>query len=102
VVAEVLPMVYTDRYRLVRLLIKRALSNRSQASRALYNSILALASYHRGDDMLEVDRFKRAALRDLYTHEDMHMCNVVEHVPANLLLCVLEVRICSTQGTRTY
>jgi hypothetical protein len=52
--------------------------------------------------MLEVDRFKRAALRDLYTHEDMDMCNVVEHVPANLLLCVLEVRICSTQGTRTY
>jgi hypothetical protein len=95
-------MIHTDRQRLVRLLIKRAISNRSQASRALYNAVLALASYHRGDDMLDVDRFKRAALRDLYTHEDMDMCSVVEHVPANLLLCVLEVHVCPSQGTRTY
>jgi hypothetical protein len=86
-------MLYTDRHRLVRLLIEKALSNRSQASRALYHSVLALASYHRGDGMLEVDRSKRAAIRDLYTHTDMTIDDGVDHIAANMLLCVLEVLV---------
>jgi hypothetical protein len=98
----VLPVIYIDRHRLVRLLVEKALSNESQASRALYNAILALASYHRGDDMLEVDSFKGAALRDLYTHADISMCDGTKHVAANLLLCVLEVKVCPTPGTSTY
>jgi hypothetical protein len=53
--------------------------------------MLALASYHRGNGVLEVDRHKRAALRDLYTHAELSMCDGTEHVAANLLLCVLEV-----------
>jgi hypothetical protein len=90
-VVNVLPSLYTDRNRLAQILSAKALSNRSQASSALYHAILALASYQRRDDMLEVDRFKRTALRDLYTHCDISVDDSVDHIAANMILCLLEV-----------
>jgi hypothetical protein len=90
-VVNVLPSLYTDRNRLAQILSAKALSNRSQASSALYHAILALASYQRRDDMLEVDRFKRTALRDLYTHCDISVEDSVDHIAANMILCLLEV-----------
>jgi hypothetical protein len=85
-------MLGTDRANLGQLLVQAALSNRSQSSKAIYHSILALASYHRGGNRVNVDLLKRAALRNLRTHTDPGMCEGAEHVAANLLLCVLEVR----------
>lgn len=85
-------MLYTDRHRLGRMLIEVALSNRSRSSDAVYYAVLALASYHRGDTLMRVDRHKRAALKSLYLHLDPDVCEATEHVAANLILCVLEVR----------
>jgi hypothetical protein len=84
-------MVYTDRRRLGRLLVEIGLSKRSRSSSAVYHAMLALASYYRGDNILDVDRFKRAALRDLYTYVDFSLCQAMDHIAANLVLCVLEV-----------
>jgi hypothetical protein len=90
---DVLPMLGTDRGRLGRLILERALScTRTRSSNAVLHAVLALASYHRGDNTLEVDRYKRIALRDLYHHIDPDMCQATEHVAANLILCVLDVR----------
>lgn len=85
-------MLYTDRSRLGRMIIEVALSNRSQSSNGVYYAVLALASHHRGDSLMQVDRYKRAALRCLYLHQDPDLCEATEHVAANLILCVLEVR----------
>jgi hypothetical protein len=41
--------------------------------------------------MLEVNRFKRIAMRDLHTHTNMTIDDGVDRIAANLLLCVLEV-----------
>ncbi|KAH7400839.1 fungal-specific transcription factor domain-containing protein [Phaeosphaeria sp. MPI-PUGE-AT-0046c] len=85
-------MLYTDRHRLGRIIIEVALSDRSQSSDAVYHSVLALASYHRGDPPMQVDRYKRAALKNLYLHLDPDVCEATEHVAANLILCVLEMQ----------
>jgi len=84
-------MLYTDRKSLRDLLLRLALSNRSQASRAVNLSILALSSYHQGGDLLYVDHLKRRALRELFTDAVPTKCDGVEHIAANLLLAVLEV-----------
>jgi hypothetical protein len=90
---DLLPMLGTDRARLGRLILERALSyNKTLSSNAVLHAVLALASYHRGDNTLEVDKYKRIALRDLYHHIDPDMCQATEHVAANLILCVLDVR----------
>jgi hypothetical protein len=98
VVVELLPALYTDRVKICEILVQSALSNRGQSSRAIRNAMLALASYHRGNDPMEVERLKGAALRDLYTHSAPDMCHGSEHVAANLLLCVLEVFIHCCHG----
>jgi hypothetical protein len=85
-------MLYTDRLRLGRILVDIALSKRSRSSNAVYHAMLALASYYRGDDIMEVDQYKRKALRDLYTYVDFSMCQATDHIAANLVLCVLEVK----------
>lgn len=96
---DLLPMLGTDRARLGRLILERALShNKTRSSNAVLHAVLALASYHRGDNTLEVDKYKRIALRDLYHHIDPDMCQATEHVAANLVLCVLDVR--STRVSR--
>lgn len=97
VVVNLLPMLYTDRTRLCHLILQIALSNRSQPSRAVYHSVLALASYHRGSDLLYVGRLKQSALHDLYTDKDLTMPDGIEHITANLILCVLEVRMYQTK-----
>jgi hypothetical protein len=84
-------MIYTDRLRLGRFLVGIALTKRTRSANAVFHAMLALASYYRGDDLLEVDRFKRIALRDLYTHIDLGMCQALHHIAANLILSVLEV-----------
>lgn len=53
--------------------------------------MLALAAYHRGDDLVAVKRLKSAALRNLIIDTDPTMCQGIQHVAANLLLCVLGV-----------
>jgi hypothetical protein len=54
----------------------------------------ALASYHRGHPEVEVDRLKQAAFQNLHLSDSPDMPDIVEHIAANLLLCVVEV--CST------
>lgn len=85
-------MIRTDRTRLSKLLVQAALSNRSQSSRAVYHATLALASYHRDSNILEVHQMKHAALQDLHLHDHPSMYDAIELIAANLLLCVLEVR----------
>jgi hypothetical protein len=94
VVVSLLPMLSIDRKRLSSLLIRSALCGSTQSSRAVYQSILALAAYHRGNDLVEVHRLKRAALRNLIIDNDPTICQGIQHVVANLLLCVLGVCSC--------
>jgi hypothetical protein len=93
VIIDLLPMLGTNRARLGSLILESARSsNKTRSSNAVLHAVLALASYHRGDNTFEVDRHKRTALRHLYDHTDPDMCQATEHVAANLILCVLEVR----------
>lgn len=74
-------------------LIEIATSGRNESSRAVYHAILALASYHRGNDMVEADRLKSLALNDLLAQELPDVQDKIAHISANLLLCVVEVRL---------
>lgn len=93
VVSNILPMLDSDRTRVRRLVVQIALSNRSQSSRAVLNSILALASYHRGDNIAFAAQMKHSALRALLDAIDPNMdgCAAIEHIAAGIILCVVEV-----------
>jgi hypothetical protein len=84
-------MIYTDRARLGRTLVRIALSNRSKSSGAVYHAMAALASCHRGHSEIEVNQLKHAALQNLHPGDNLDLYDVVEHIAANLLLCVVEV-----------
>ncbi|KAH3917496.1 hypothetical protein HBI56_108600 [Parastagonospora nodorum] len=89
VVIHLLPALSIDRKKLSYLIIRSALYGSSQSSKAVYQAMLALAAYHRGDDLATVKRLKSAALRGLIIDTDPTMCQGIQHVAANLLLCVL-------------
>jgi hypothetical protein len=91
VVVNLLPALSIDRVKLGSLLVRSALYGSTPSSRAVYQSILALAAYHRGDNLAKVQRLKRAALQDLRFDADPTMCQGIQHVATNLLLCVLGV-----------
>jgi hypothetical protein len=84
-------MMDTDRVRLGKVLVQLALSNRSQSSRAVYYAIIALASQHCNQNSIEVIQLKHAALQGLYSNDTPNIDDGIEHVAANLLLCVFEV-----------
>lgn len=88
-----LPTGSIDRACLGDYLVEIAISGRNQSSRAVYHAILALASYHRGNNMVEADRLKSLALNDLLAQEQPDVQDGIAHISANLLLCVVEVRI---------
>ena len=90
-IVELLPTAHLMRARLGEHLVDSALSGRSQSSKALYHAILALASHHCDNNLLEAERPKSAALSDLLTHDHRDLQDAIEHIAANLLLCVLEV-----------
>jgi hypothetical protein len=89
-------MIYTDRARLGKTLVRIALSNRSRSSGAVYHAMTALASHHRGHSEIEVNQLKHAALQNLHPGDNLDMYDVVEHIAANLLLCIVEV--CETHA----
>jgi hypothetical protein len=91
VIIGLLPTVHSTRARLGDYLVDVALLRRSQSSKALYHAILALAFQHRDNNLLEAERLKSAALSDLLTHDHTDSQDGIEHIAANLLLCVLEV-----------
>lgn len=87
-----MPSGSIERAGLGNYLIKIALSGRNRASRAVYYAILALASYHRGNNMVEADQLKSIALNDLLAQIQPDIQDGIAHIAANLLLCVVEVR----------
>jgi hypothetical protein len=91
IVIHLLPALSIDRKKLSYLIIRSALYGSSQSSKAVYQAMLAIAAYHRGDDLAIVKRLKSAALRGLIIDTDPTMCQGIQHVAANLLLCVLGV-----------
>jgi hypothetical protein len=72
-----------------------ALSQRSEASRAVLLSLFAFASRHRGNDMTYAARAKNAAIDALIsaTDTDMDFDTGVEHIAAGLTLCLVEVSV---------
>jgi hypothetical protein len=58
--------------------------------------MIALASHHRGHSEIEVNQLKHAALQNLHPGDNLDMYDVVEHIAANLLLCIVEV--CETHA----
>jgi hypothetical protein len=93
VIIDLLPTGSIERAGLGNYLVEIALSGRNQSSRAVYYAILALASYHRGNNMVEADRLKSLALNDLLAQEQPDVQDGIAHISANLLLCVVEVGI---------
>lgn len=89
---DLLPTVDVDRARLGEYLIELALSKTNHSSRAVYNAILALASYHRGSNVTETEGFKSSSLNDLLAQDRSDLEDNIRHIAANLLLCVVEVR----------
>jgi hypothetical protein len=92
-------MISTDRKRVGSLLVEVALSNRTQSSRAVLQAVLALSAFHHGEHATQVDKFQRRALRGLYTHVAPNLCEGVEHIAANLLLCVLAMQQTSDRNS---
>lgn len=84
-------MLYTDRTRLCHLLLTTALSNRSRSSKAVCHAMRALSSYLRDGASTRVDQLKQEALHALYIEQLPSNCDAIEHIAANLLLCILEV-----------
>ena len=86
-------MLGSDKERICQLLIRIALSDRTQASKAVLLSVLALASYHRGNDLAFAARMKHAALRTLLeaTGQTMDAFAGIEHIAAGAVLCIIEV-----------
>ena len=54
--------------------------------------MLALSSYLRDGASTRVDQLKQEALHALYIEQLPSGCDAIEHITANLLLCILEVR----------
>ncbi|KAF1841919.1 uncharacterized protein K460DRAFT_358611 [Cucurbitaria berberidis CBS 394.84] len=71
-----------------------ALSSSTQASRAVLYSLLALASYHRGDDLAFASRMHQVALETLLhaTGPEMDADVIIEHIATGLILCVVEMQ----------
>ena len=90
-IIDLLPTGSIERAYLGNYLVKIALSGRNHSSRAVFHAILALASYHRGNNMVEADRLKSLALNDLMAQAQPDMQDGIAHIAANLLLCVVEV-----------
>jgi hypothetical protein len=86
-------MVGSDRKRICRLLMQMALSDRSQSSKAVLFSLLALVSHYRGDDPAYASRTKHDAIETLIatSKPDMDLLTAVEHIAAGVLLCIVVV-----------
>lgn len=95
VVSKILAMLDSDRARICRLLMQMALSDDSPASKAVLQSILALASLHRDGDQAGAARLKLSALSALLasTENGISAKSGIQHIAAGMLLCAYEVRI---------
>ena len=81
--------------RIRRILVNMALSKRTQASRAVLHSILALASYHRGNNHAFAAQMKCSALQALLDAigPEIDASAAIEHIAAGIILCIVEVSI---------
>lgn len=84
-------MLYTDRTRLCRLFLQNAEMRGSESSKAVHYAMLALSSHLRDGTSMRVDKLKAIALHALHTDQLPSGCDAIQHIGANLLLCVLEV-----------
>jgi hypothetical protein len=86
-------MLASDRKRIRRLLMQMALSNRSQSSKAVLLSLLALVSHYREDDPAYAARTKHAAIETLIKASvpEMDLTTAFEHIAAGIILCVVVV-----------
>ncbi|RYN42116.1 hypothetical protein AA0112_g2031 [Alternaria arborescens] len=92
VVVGFLPSVGRERTEIGRLLLRMALSGRSISSMALLLSLVALASRHRGNDMMHAARAKNAAIEALVsaTSPGLDSEASIEHIATGLVLCLVE------------
>ncbi|OAG16232.1 hypothetical protein CC77DRAFT_1024123 [Alternaria alternata] len=92
VVVGILPSVGRERNEVGRLLLRMALSGRSISSMALLLSLVALASRHRGNDMMHAARAKNAAIEALVsaTSPGLDSDASIEHIATGLVLCLVE------------
>ncbi|OWY47523.1 uncharacterized protein AALT_g6558 [Alternaria alternata] len=92
VVVGILPSVGRERTEVGRLLLRMALSGRSISSMALLLSLVALASRHRGNDMVHAARAKNAAIEALVsaTSPGLDSDASIEHIATGLVLCLVE------------
>ena len=95
VVSNSLAMLDSDRTRIRHLLMQMALADNKPASKAVLQSILALASLHRDGDQSHAARLKPSALRALTasTERGINARAGIQHIAAGLLLCAFEVLI---------
>jgi hypothetical protein len=82
-----------DKNEFLSLLVRLALSNSSQSSVAVLQSVLALSLFQRHGLQADVFRFKERALRTLIAScsHGIETPTIVQHIAARMILCHLEV-----------
>lgn len=95
VVSNTLAMLDSDRTRIRRLLMQMALSDDTPPSKAVLQSILALASLHRSGQQEHAAQLKLSALHALMASPERHLSPKagIQHIAAGILLCSFEVSI---------
>ncbi|KIW01142.1 uncharacterized protein PV09_07428 [Verruconis gallopava] len=92
---NVLAMLDSDREQICRILMQMALSDNTYASRAVLNSILAVAALLKDGQKAHTAQYKRAALDALLisagTNEFSTLQGSIKHVAAGILLCTFEM-----------
>ena len=95
VIRNILPVLDCDRVKLCQVLMQMALSDDTSASKAVLQSMLALASLHRDGDQADAARLKLSALHTLLasTKHGIDAKAGIPHIAAELLLCAFEVSV---------
>jgi len=93
VVCETLPMLDSDRDEIRRLLLQMAFRDDSSSSKAIMDSILALASLHRNGDQSHATTLKGSAIRALIASSGRYVCcaSAMQHIASAILLSIYEV-----------
>lgn len=102
VVSDYLPMLDSDRPRIRKLLMQMAMSDDTDSSKAVLQSMLALATLHRDGQQSHAERLKLSAIRALLVsmNEDMDARAGIQHIAAGMLLCSFEVSIIARSATK--
>lgn len=92
-VIAIFPVLQTTQSKLCQILLRMALEDESPSSKAMLNSIFALAAFIRDGNKSHTARYKLAALDYLMvsTEQGITCHTSIKHIAAGIILCIFEV-----------